>query len=392
MKNPAFILATFALLSGCFLTESKQNVKFERIETFVKEEEVNTEDLNLNGSVRSIIKYEITANDSFLDVGLTLEENPKYRQISADPFVKRIWASSFNNCYSVLFNKNGKAIKEISWYKTDGQSDTRNTSIYKYDSTQNLVEKIDSISYGTNNELYKKQSFMYHKGALIQLKSLHTRDKKQEKISTISYKGTDARVKTIEKDAETGEILRTSSSILNINGEINKDAETETREFDALGNLVKVSIKPAIGLEPTVTILFNYDNDNNLIQRVTFDKNNELLSQESNFYDSKGNLILKLDEWSGGLTRDCFNDLGQLLKEQRIYYADSLGNDTKIEYRYDDLNNLIRKKVTYKEDGELKSTEKKYKLRFDKNGNWVEKRCFDGDKLTFIERRDILYY
>lgn|GEM_PF-3668204 len=392
MKKIVFILTTLVLLTGCFLTESRKNLQFENIEKFLKKEGLTTDDLNLGGSVRSIMEYGISANDTFLDVGLILEENPEYRLISADPLVRKIWASSFNNCYSVFFNKNGKAVKENFWYRVDGQVDTRNTSVFSYDSKQNLIEKIDSISYGNESELFKKQNFKYDKNGLIELKSIHMRDKKREKISTFSYKGTNAKIKTVEIDFETGEIIKTTNQILNINGEINKDAATETREFDKFGNLIRVSIRPAIVIEPRFTILFNYDNNNNLIQKVVFDENNEFSSQESNFYDLNGKLKLKIDEWSGSITREYFDSLGQLLKSQKIYYVDSLGSNTEVEYKYDESNNLIYQKNIYKENHKLEVTERKYKLKYDAKGNWIEKRHFEGDSLTFIDRRDLVYY
>ncbi len=133
-----------------------------------------------------------------------------------------------------------------------------------------------------------------------------------------------------------------------------------------------------------------YEN-NLLVQSVTKDANQKLLSDVVKKYDDKNRMIFKslFDSFDNSFNAEKFEyDAFNNTTSWEIYKNDVLKNKTI--FRYDDKNNLISE-IQYDANNKILS-EKEYQYTYDSKSNWITKKTIINKTKTFITSRKIAYY
>ena len=391
MKKLAYLFLVVFLLTSCNREELVNNGKPNDIEKHLAEVNLTRADLKLRGKLRSIMEYEFLPQDSAINKEIVLNEIPRYQSIAADTLIKTVKASVIQNSYSILFNKKGNAIKEIWWYAHKGQADTKNSTFFYYDDTENLVERIEFRQQGRGlEELYKKQFFSYDKKNRL-IHSCHIN--KEKYCSSFTYHGSEAVIETVETDVETGDTIGGNKLFMGKDGAITDNDKREVREIDEKGNLLKISWRDGISGEESARDLFTYDQDNNLIQEVSFGSNNEVSSIESHFYE-EGKLVASTKNNARDSRQEYFNRNGQVIE----YQSKSIEEDSIMTYsinvmKYDSFYNEIYCKRMWNHSLFGKGVRiDSFSLDYDQYGNWIKKKVFKNDSLVKMERRTLVYY
>jgi hypothetical protein len=168
---------------------------------------------------------------------------------------------------------------------------------------------------------------------------------------------------------------KNSLETMHLNGKIKSIKEYSYLANEKFGLIHKGERKREYSWEYDLVYIFNkcgskieerniYLNDDTQSKRIfTFD-NNEMLI-ESNYYDSKNNLIsktkMKNDDKGNEIELNDYNSYGEL--------------NTKWLYKYDSRDNQIEGN-NYSSDGNLSS---RWTYNYDSNGNKIETNCFDSN-------------
>jgi len=395
LKKFKIIFATLIIFSSWFCGDIDNNSQNKRIEKFIKDKTLTTDDLNLKGNVRSFIEYGISPTDSFLNEGLILKDNYKYEFLSADTLIKKIWAGSIKNCYSIFFNIDGYALTKKRWFSMQGQSDTQNIYIYTYDDRNKLIKIKEYISHEQDvAEILREQNWKYENDKLVSFcRTGSNIGERNEVFTKLTYKGKEVYLESITKDIGFGKIISKTNQVINTNGEISNPVFEVKKEYDRSGNVTKIIEADTLHPKDILIRKFNYDKHDNLIQEVQLNEDNDLHFYTNYSYDENENLRLKDIGGAEYSEREIYNGNGQIIEYSKMSYRDSIVTNSITKYKYDELNNLVYKKMNYYDSQNYSNIiEDRYQLKYDDNKNWIEKRYYKGDSLTFIERRDILYY
>ena len=325
-----------------------------------------------------------------------MNKSEEYRELTADSLIKIIKAKQINSCHSVLFNKDGNSIKDIYWYRIEGQRDTRNTNYYTYFREGKLKSKEEYIAHGIKgkNELFRKSSFNYNQfGRMISSCLKQTdMDNTTRHCASLTYTPNDILIESTEIQLETGDTIRTYRNIINKNGIImSRNNGIEKRILDKDGRLIKQLILYPYG-EPKYTIIYEHDKDGNIIQKTNFDEN-DVITSFKNYVYNEDNLIMEEEKDIDSWNINFFGDNKKLIKSQYYSLFDSVPEFSEITYEYDSLNNLkFRKRIALPKKHEQEIDIEFYQYIYDYQNNWIEKKRFRNNLLLDIERRQILYY
>ena len=160
-------------------------------------------------------------------------------------------------------------------------------------------------------------------------------------------------------------------------------------------------------LKPEEKITMSYDKKGNLTEYIAYNADGSLILKELNKYDSAGNLIEQCKIVEEGKpcwkTINKYNEKGKIT-EQFMYDTDGTAKDYA-GYKYNDQGILIeetkgigRKNVTaydnYGNPAESLSGTRKltYKYEYDNSGNWVKQTLYRNNKPSQIIERVIQYY
>ena len=390
-------LLIIQLFIACTKGEIEEFQKLDQILEIVDEEIIDRKDLNLYGNVRSFIEYEIPIKDADSNTMINMRGIPTYKYLSADTLISNIRAKSLINSYSIHFDNGGKAIREIQWYRSESQSDTRNEFSYKFNEKGQLIKKEHFLVTGHDKigDLLEEITFTYNNsGRLINSCSKKYVGKKTIKSCMDIYLKEFEIVVAGEKvDFKSGDTIEIFSRSISPNGVIFNSNDGIRRIYNNLGELIKTINYDSVGNEDKVVSSYSYDNEGNLIQETEYDNNGRIWAF-TNYSYNEGILELIAKNELGSWIYEYFNENGELIKTQKIdKYNDTLIGYNEVNYFYDSLNNQIsmrflnidRRRI---EKMEIINTEYIY----DKAGNWIERRFFVNDSLNNIRRREISYY
>lgn len=384
MEKLIFVLVTLLLIGANWISNP---IKNEYVERNIKHEEFTLSKWGLKGNIRSITQYTISSKDTFLCEGLILKEHPRYQQFSADPLVKMVWSDSILTGCSHYYSKDGNALKSVWWNDNFGAA----LVDFFYDKRQNLVEKNYYIeSEKGPNELSKELKFKYDNNDNLIEFCKSTKEFPIKECSSITYKGNRAFAKIIKKNFKSGKI-EYSNYVWEADGEMRLHDENEQAEYDKHGNLIKL-------IRATYEANYEYDENDNLIEKTIYDKNDRLINKVNISYFKNGKKRLQteksIDNPLEHNSETEFNQHGKVLKDN-FYVGSSMESYSEKEYRYDKYSvNMIYRKES-ENDYELKEEEsfiRRYEYKYDEHKNWFEQLEFIGDSLINKTRRDILYY
>jgi YD repeat-containing protein len=205
---------------------------------------------------------------------------------------------------------------------------------------------------------------------------------------------------------------KNSLSELNLNGKVKSvvtsyyEAEEKFRdiekgeleysieqEFNDDGNIVEGNSYNKEG-ELTSKSKFKYDDDGNLIEETIYDKEGELTYKWEYEYDDDGNLIESNrynKEGELNFKLKFKYDDGNLIEEKQYNEEGELTD--KWEFKYDDDGNQIKVKHTDYSSDTKETTTSTYKYEeYDKKGNWTKRVLYRDDKPYQIQEREIEYY
>lgn len=188
-------------------------------------------------------------------------------------------------------------------------------------------------------------------------------------------------------------------------------------KYDSKGNQIEETILERDG-SINQKYTFKYDSKGNKLGGFNYDKDGKLLCEYTYKYDSDGYIICEKwigSEYScskrksnvynkkGNCTKRYFYDEDDSLFSVSTFKYDSKGNIVEhniytqddilelISYtKYDKNGNIIEGTIYYP-DGILSSITT-FKYKYDKMGNWVQKKEFAKDKLRVKYKREFEYY
>lgn len=181
-------------------------------------------------------------------------------------------------------------------------------------------------------------------------------------------------------------LLKKFNSCLNGTGQITYEAI-----FDQNNNKIKEYIYSLEG-ELLFTTQFKYDNNNFLVSGL-LNSNSYFPSGYWNYrIDNNGN-VLQEDFYvkdSNYLRNTDVNEYDEKNRKVRNISFDNHRDETvTTEIKYNDRNYLVYKEIVSQDSNKIIQ---KMEYRFDKKGNWIEKRLFENGKAMNYVSRSIIYY
>lgn len=271
-----------------------------------------------------------------------------------------------------VYNANGYKVEE--YYNSNGRSE------YKYDDKGNLLENCDFDSTGTLT--YKETHKFDNKGNIMEdcvygLKICGD-------IWDVIY---DCFSKTTYKYREDGKLIeelfyhdsRTDSvTLLELYGVVAEPLDYIYHENDKNYQESKEIL--------TGSTIYKYDENGNLIEHSTFDKDSLLRHKDVYKYDWNGNMTehFRLEDDTLRLVMDAKYDDKNRKIEERDYAHYSLSDGSKLikVYKFDENGNRIEGS-SYHTDGVLHS---KIIFKYDKNGKKIEESIYSPENnLVFKE-------
>ena len=372
------------------MNESQNQKKPNRVEQLTANEITNWEDLNLKGNVKSLLEYEIPTSEIDCLYETSILEYLGFQNLSLDSSINTVNGKSILGSDAFLFNQNGDAYEQNSFYNNSAQ--TRMQKQYNtFDRDGKLLEVIEyEISpYDHEKELKRNLVLNYnHQGKVVGGCVLKYYYKETRNCFDFIYSGTNITTTNVEVDLETGDTVHTSSYLIDKNGAYLGVDPNEINTFDKKGNLLKnVSWHPHLKVH-TSTTLYNYDNNDNMIQKTFYDRDHVVVANESFTYDEDGNLIMKIDYDESSISTETFLPNGKILQNQYFNFYDTIVQFGSEKYFYDDFRNLTKQELMSDE----KTITYHYKYNFDHQNNWIQRERYLNDSLTWLERRKINYF
>lgn len=333
----------------------------------------NTKDISewsnfgLNGKVKSTSEYTTETQQKEQTGARKFESlfNPD-TNYTFDDFGKLI--------QKTILDENGSVTEEIIYEGKDKIlssktyiSPTQFSSI-KY-TWENDINTIITRKNPDGSQL-EKEVFQYDKGVKVNRLKFNLRDIQTDRIAYVY----DANNRLIEEKHFRDKPTIQSSLAITYDENGNKSSEAS---YDKDYKLIwKTS--------------FTYNN-NLLINSKTFDTSNKLAYELFNEYDDQNRLITKgtFDAFDNSNNKEVFQyDTSNNKTSWTIYKNEKIVSIT--EYSYDDENNLVAE-IIYDSSRKILFT-KKIEYSYDDKSNWINRKTTINDSETFFTSRKIEYY
>lgn len=246
------------------------------------------------------------------------------------------------------FNEEGNVIVK-KYYLPNGNFDR----IYRKDNKGN---KIEENRYNSNGELFEKQVYVYDERDILIEDNIYRSDGK------LSFK-------TIYKSDHKNNIVE--EDVYNSKGKLK--SKTINR-YDKNRNKIEMILSKENDEDYGFKSSYKFDENNYMIEEATYSLKDKL----------KYKFTYKLDK-SGNVIEENSYDSNNELQGTSISKYDKYGNEEERQYK------AIKEVDNYK--GEPNgTTNRKYKYKYDENGNWIEKIEYVNYIPKKIIEREIEYY
>lgn len=225
-------------------------------------------------------------------------------------------SSRDSDTYYYEYDSDDKLIKEYSNEPNPYDLDLSTT--YKYDSNGKLIEETRNYGVGKGDAVQAKTVIKYNEnGDAISEKAYGYNDfygyAEIDRTTTYSY----------EYDEMGNIISKTTNDVDKVSN--NKENETvyaPKREYDENGNIISIiqKSKRTTGEETEIKILFEYDENNELLKIIVNKGGNDKIFE--NTYDEQGNPLVKYT--CSNIQSDYDLDLSFMLDKEEYYYDYSL--------------------------------------------------------------------
>ena len=167
-------------------------------------------------------------------------------------------------------------------------------------------------------------------------------------------------------------------------------------EYDSDGKIIKVEKIIKVGYDDggfKNVSKYEYNDKGQKVKGSSFDTDGELTDVSKFEYNNRGQEIktssFDIDGELESVVKTEYNDKGQ---EVKYSHYDNEGEVTWIStFEYNDSGN-VSTTSSFGEDGELESVlEYKY-IKFDKEGNWLERESYVKNKISSIDKREFIYW
>lgn len=166
-------------------------------------------------------------------------------------------------------------------------------------------------------------------------------------------------------------------------------------KYDTKGNLVEKMEQLGI---PAQGDTYNYDNNGNMVESFCINLNSEVRCGKSVYkYDTDGNMISRYNY--GSDNRLFSKSIYNYDNDGRIIEENNLSTDDRVFYsiknKYDNDGNLMEttfKNGSDESNASIKHTERFTYDSFDENENWIKKLTYKENIPVEITERDIEYY
>lgn len=178
----------------------------------------------------------------------------------------------------------------------------------------------------------------------------------------------------------------------------NKSYRSQTlHEYNDNGQLI-TDIDYATTGRVSRRVFYNYNVNGNCISWTQADSAGVIYLITTFVYDTTHNIIQEIDSSlvskETSITLNYFNNAGQLIEQQtNSRYKHTPTQSNKL-YTYDKYENRLSVVNTWIDatTGTLKTIKTTYKYRYDKTGNWVERKAYNDGKLVARDIHEIEYY
>lgn len=241
--------------------------------------------------------------------------------------------------------------------------------------SQNIIENdLEKMNLKGNVEFLKEESG--------ESSDIFLFDQNGMKIREISKMG-DQGFRVIKYNYQSGKLSSSDSKTI-MRNYISEDVST--LKYDIDGILTSEESKD-------YTNIYKYNEKGNVIEVITDWKNKEFQKEsiQKNFYSNAS-----LDS---SVFTNVFPDNSNSI--QKVYFKNGLVTSTVYlhkgevshsgQYEYDKNGNQIS--FTFKDysDGKINESKKKFEYSYDPNGNWIEKKTLEEDRVTNITKRTLVY-
>jgi hypothetical protein len=166
------------------------------------------------------------------------------------------------------------------------------------------------------------------------------------------------------REGETRQIVKTVNDTI---------AEVYTQDGDLISRFITENKE-----YPALTTVYNFNGD--VIQKTISKYNPDNLVIEEFDYDEDGNLVKKV-------TYEYDNKDRVSLKKYSISERYERHQEVQVKYEYDKEDDI--KSAKYDSNGESVLFE--YKYEKDKEGNWIKRIDYINNRIAFIVQREIIY-
>ncbi|GGB79842.1 hypothetical protein GCM10007424_19970 [Flavobacterium suaedae] len=341
-------------VSEQIIDRSNTDWEFYSLKGNVKSISLKSNEIDKTNLDANIIKHEISTEHNkdleFNEVGMLVLE--KKQNSSGGPYEQTKYNGQNKKLEKIQYINNEPGIKTVFEWNESGENNTSITrrnpdnsqidrKVLKYEAGK-LAEK---LTFNRQDKLVDKVTYVYDDNGNLTGENLYLNNDKVVVKNAYKYNENNQKVSYTRYD-------KNSEILFNTQYEYKGD------------NLILEETRGKEG-EVEYSRKMTYDDNGNMLSKISYDSYDDSETIEKFVYDGKGNKVT----WDVQKNGEPF---------------------LKINYTYNE-NGDVTGVRTYNNIGKA-IEERKYTYNYDKEGNWIKKSIYIDGELKFVEQRDITYY